>query len=243
MKELILLCTKGYPLGSVLSRIFMVESEYLFCWKRYVDDTNCFIKNDSVDYAISVLNSFHPSIQFTYETENNNSISFRDIELLRVGEKIETRVFRKPTNTDLYIHWQPFARLQWKHSTLKTLVYRSYIVCSNEKHLHSELKYLQKAFHQNNGYPPWFINRVFDKVQNDFTRQQTVDPLPNTAVSNDVKKEMLLLPYAEQNGCTLVKSLKTYLKKTLQSNVKADILYTSDNPFDGIHLDTVRGLI
>ena len=43
-------------------------------------------------------------MQLTYETENNNTISFLDIELLRVGENIETRVFRKPTNTDLYIH-------------------------------------------------------------------------------------------------------------------------------------------
>ena len=113
MKELILLSTKGVyftfdgktyvqtngvtmgsPLGQVLSGIFMVKlknnlihtlSEHLACWKRYADDTICFIKNDSIDYVISVLNSFHPSIQFTYETENNNTISFLDIELLRVG--------------------------------------------------------------------------------------------------------------------------------------------------------------
>ena len=105
----------GSPLGPMLSGIFMVEwennlihtlSEYLVCWKRYVDDTICFIKNVSIGYVISVLNGFHPSMQLTYETENNNTISFLDIELLRVGENIETRVFRKPTNTDLYIHWQ-----------------------------------------------------------------------------------------------------------------------------------------
>ena len=61
-------------------------------------------------------------MQFAYETEMN-SISFLDIQVLRVGENIEIKVFRKPTNTDLYIHWQPVAPLQWKHSTLKTLVY------------------------------------------------------------------------------------------------------------------------
>ena len=163
----------GSPLGSVLSGIFMVELEnyliytllkHLACWKKYVDDTICFIKNDSIDYVFSVLNSFHLSIQFTYETENNNIISFLDIELLLVGENIETRVFWKPTNTDLYIHWKLFAPLQWNHSTLKTLVYRGYTVCSNEKHLHSELTYLRKAFHQSNGYPHWFINTVFDKI-------------------------------------------------------------------------------
>ena len=40
-------------------------------------------------------------------------------------------------------------------------------------------------------------------------------PLPDTAVLNDVRKQTLLLPYAWQNGCTLVKSLKRHLKKTL----------------------------
>ena len=98
-------------------------------------DTICFIKNESTDYVNSVLNTYHPSIQFTYETEKNISISFLDIELLRVDKNMEIRVFQKPTNTDLYIHSQSFVPLQWKNSTLKTLVYRSDIVCSNEKHL------------------------------------------------------------------------------------------------------------
>ena len=43
----------GSPLGSVLSGIFMVELEnnlihtllkHLACWKKYIDDTICFIK-------------------------------------------------------------------------------------------------------------------------------------------------------------------------------------------------------
>ena len=132
MKEIILLCTKGVhftfdgktyaetsgmaigsPLGPVLLGIFLVElennliqtlPEHVAYWKIYADNMICFIKNDSIDYVISVLNNFHPSIQITCETENNNSISFLDIELLRVHENIETRVFRKSTNTDFYIH-------------------------------------------------------------------------------------------------------------------------------------------
>ena len=37
----------------------------------------------------------------------------------------------------------------------------------------------------------------------------------------------MLLPYAGQKVCTLVKSLKTHLKKRLPSNVKVDIIYTN----------------
>ena len=98
------------------------------------------------------------------------------------------------------------------------------MVCSNEEHLHSELKYVRNVFRQNNGYPHWFINRVFDKVQDDFMRQQTVESLPDTAVLNDIRKQAFLLSYAGQSGCTFLKLLKTQLRKTLPSTVKADIV-------------------
>ena len=57
----------GSPLGAVLSGIFMVElentivptlSNNLTSWKRYLDDTNCFIKEDSIEHVMSVLNGF-----------------------------------------------------------------------------------------------------------------------------------------------------------------------------------------
>ena len=67
---------------------------------------------------------------------------------------------------------------------------------------------------------------MIDKVKDDFTREQTVEPLLDTDVLNDAKKQMLLLPYAGQNGVIkkTVKSLETHLKKTLPVNVKADIV-------------------
>ena len=94
------------------------------------------------------------------------------------------------------------------------------------KHLYSKLNCLLKVFYPNNGYPYWLINRVFEKVQDNYTRQQTLDPFKDTAVLNDVRKQSLLLPHAGQNRCTLINSLKTHLKKILPSNVKADIVYT-----------------
>ena len=89
---------------------------------------------------------------------------------------------------------------------------------------------LNQNFDQMNGYPLLLINRGFDKIQDNFTRQQTVEPLPDTVVLNDVRKQRLRLPYAGQNGYTLVKSSKTYLKKTLPSKVKVDFVYTCIPP-------------
>ena len=75
-----------------------------------------------------------------------------------------------------------------------------------------------------------FTNRVFDKVRDDFTRQQTVESLSETAVLNYVRKQTLFLSYARKNGCSLVKSLKAYIKETLPLNVKAEIVDTSSPP-------------
>ena len=105
MKELLYLCTKsvhfsfdnniyiesdgvamGSPLGPTLANIFMVELERseipgpvnnkLNNWRRYVDDTICYIKVDSIDYVLSKLNNFHKSIQFTVEVVKEGRISF-----------------------------------------------------------------------------------------------------------------------------------------------------------------------
>ena len=94
---------------------------------------------------MSVLNGFHPSIQFTYETEFKSRLSFRDVVIICNGQSIETCVYRKPTNTGIYIHWNSFALIQWKQSTLKTLVCRSYFICSNDHYLTLELKYLRNV--------------------------------------------------------------------------------------------------
>ena len=39
---------------------------------------------------MSVLNGFYRSIQFTYETESNNSLSFLYVLIIRNGQSVET---------------------------------------------------------------------------------------------------------------------------------------------------------
>ena len=113
----------GSLLGPELLEIFMVElentlvptlSNHLKSWKRYVDDANCFINEDSIEYVMSILNNFHPSSQFTNETEFNNRLKLLDVLITRNGQSIETCVYTKPTNTDIYIHWNSFAPIHWK---------------------------------------------------------------------------------------------------------------------------------
>ena len=97
MKKVLTLCTKnvhfwfnnqiyiqidglamGSPLGPVIANIFIVELEtnlvprledHVQKCRRFVDDTFAYVKIGSVEYVLSVLNSFHKNIKFTYEVE------------------------------------------------------------------------------------------------------------------------------------------------------------------------------
>ena len=122
----------GSPLGPVLSGIFMVHLErtvmpelekFMKPWKRNVDDTINYIKPDFItndikpDFitnVIDILNKFHQNIEFKSEVEHNGKISFLDVLLMRCNGKLETTVFRKETNNDIYLHWRSFAPMTWK---------------------------------------------------------------------------------------------------------------------------------
>ena len=49
----------------------------------------------SIEYIISVLNSFHKNIQFTYEMESNAKLPFVDVLLMRNDEDFTTTVYPK----------------------------------------------------------------------------------------------------------------------------------------------------
>ena len=49
-------------------------------WKRYVDDTCTAIQPCIIEEFHQHLNSIKPSIQFTYEIEQNNQLPFLDIQ-------------------------------------------------------------------------------------------------------------------------------------------------------------------
>ena len=149
MKNLLILCTKnahfsfgnniyqqkdgvtmGSPPGPVLAGIFMVHLErtlmpelekFMKPLKRYVDDTITYIKPDFITNVIDILNKFHQNIKFTYEVEHNGKISFLDVLLMRCNGKLETTVFRKETNNDIYLQWRSFAPMTLEKRYLKDI--------------------------------------------------------------------------------------------------------------------------
>ena len=135
-------------------------------WTRYVDDTLCYIKIDSVDYVLKMLYDFHRNIQFTYEVETDSKILFLDVLVIRdSNNNINRTVYRKSTNNDIYLNWESFAPEKWKRGTLKTLTKRPYDVCSTQELLQKELHYIEKVFCVDNNYPNWVIKKVLKQAK------------------------------------------------------------------------------
>ena len=161
----------GSPLGPLFANIFMSELEKtlipkvedkLNTWTRYVDDTFAFIRRDEIKKVEDILNSFESKIQFTHEEEKDNIISFLDVQIKRLNDKLETNIYRKKTNTDLYINWYSHAPEIWKLGTLRNLVKRAITICSTPDALEKELKYLKKVFCETNQYPYKVVDGIID---------------------------------------------------------------------------------
>ena len=73
-------------------------------WKRSVGDTYCLVKTENLNKILLKVKSFHKNIQFTYEDESNNMLPFLDILVISKNNNIETTVYRKPTNNNIYLN-------------------------------------------------------------------------------------------------------------------------------------------
>ena len=74
-------------------------------WRRLLDGTFMYVNCGSIEYVLSILNSFHNDIKFTYEQENNNRLLFRDVLFIRDDKKINSTLCREDTHNNLYLHW------------------------------------------------------------------------------------------------------------------------------------------
>ena len=51
--------------------------------KCYIDDTYAYVVSEKIDFILKELSSYHPNINFTYELEESNKITFVDVLINR----------------------------------------------------------------------------------------------------------------------------------------------------------------
>ena len=102
-----------------------------------------------------------PHIQFTVEEpDQHESPPFLDTKVKPgPNNTLSTTVYRKPTHTDQYLHWNSNHFISVKHSVYNTLAHRAKVVSSDQQSLHQELEHISMAL-QNCHFPKWALNTL-----------------------------------------------------------------------------------
>ena len=161
----------GSPLGPLLANAFMCSIEETLeregkmptYYKRFVDDTLTIMPNKtSADNFLDILNQCHSSIKFTMETESNSMLPFLGTQLLNKHTRVETKVYVKPTNTGLLLHYKSHVDDRYKRGLLKTMLDRAYRLSSNWHYFSEECDRLKLVFSRLK-YPDNLVNSTISR--------------------------------------------------------------------------------
>ena len=217
----------GSPLGPILADVFMSNLELKLnrfttnkpiLWIRYVDDVFCIFNNtQNIKDFLRRINNWHLSINFTHEDEQKEKLAFLDVLIHRDGinNDYKTTLYRKPTNTNLYLLYESNQCREYKLSLIRTLVIRIHRICSTNDFKNEEIKLMKETL-TNNGYPSHLIRRGIREgeiiVKNKNKNNQQNIQTPNQLVT---EKVFFLLPYYGEESTILANKIKHLCKKLL----------------------------
>ena len=123
----------------------------LSSWEHGLENLHRFLEH---------INSLHPSIKFTLEMQKEDkTIPFLDVLLIiQKDGSLGHKVYRKPTHTDRYLHYNSFYRSSIKNSVCKTLINRAKTICEVDN-IEGELEHLRSVLKMN-GYLKKFIDNA-----------------------------------------------------------------------------------
>lgn len=163
----------GSPLSPVAACLYMemLEREHFLdimganvTWFRYVDDVFVLVPEEmNLNEKLKKLNDVEKKIQFTLETENDASLPFLDILIMKRESSAKYRVFRKKTNQDDYIHYFSAHSERVKSGVVIGFFLRAHRICSDE-YLEAEIKHIFDSFLKLK-YPRAFIVRCLRKAR------------------------------------------------------------------------------
>ena len=83
-------------------------------------------------------------LKFTSEAENDNSFSFLDIKITRHNQQFNTSVYRKPTFSGVFMHYESYVDQTYKKSLIDTLPFHCFWSCSDYTSFHLEVENLRE---------------------------------------------------------------------------------------------------
>ena len=161
----------GSPLSPLMANTFMCSIEHNLVdnnrmpsfYHRFVDDTITTQRSlASAEDFLNTLNNYHPSLNFTMECEVDGKLPFLGTEAIRTHGHIETKVYVKPTNTGLLLHYQSHVDRRYKRSLVITMLNRAFRLSSSWKHFVEKCDRLKSVF-ANLRYPLRLVDTIISE--------------------------------------------------------------------------------
>ena len=208
----------GSPISSIVANLYMESFEVRALqsspnppsvWQRFVDDTFVIMKKAHKEEFLTHLNSVDSNIQFTSEEPRRPDGSLPFLDILITPDKdgrLDTTVYRKPTHTDQYLHWDSHHTISSKYSVVGTLHHRAKTIYSNNHLLQQEEDHLSEAL-MNCNYPIWALNGVKMKMNNPAQKKRNKT---NTTQQNNIPKPYITAPYYKGLNESVKKKCSNY---------------------------------
>ena len=137
------------------------------------------------------MNRQNPRIQFTMEEEKEGSLPFMDVQFTRQSNGALARsVYRKPTHTNRYLHYQSHHLKSAKSGIVANLTDRAIKICNSEDARNAEFGKIRELLTMN-GYPKKFIEK-------EISQQIKRSAIPQIMIKEDeCKMETVSIPFID----------------------------------------------
>ena len=143
------------------------------------------------------------------EEQSHGQLAFLNILLKRNNGEISVLVYRKPTQTDQYLHYSSHQQASCKESNISSLFDRAYSIITNKNDLHKENSRIKQVLKENE-YQESIINKIFRRITNNRSLPQSKPLRQTTDIQEDEIRISISLPYVEGNSEKLRRIIRSY---------------------------------
>jgi hypothetical protein len=176
----------GSPLSSVLCNLFLEDLEEWAIssfrskpevFVRYMDDIFFVWQQGECNISgfHTHLNDQDSNIRFTIELEDNGKIPFLDVLLSRATGCLATEVYKKPTNSDLYLQYDSCHPKSAKNGIVNTLLHRAETHSSCNESYNREIVNVERVLEKNK-YPISLVKNINRKRKQQRVKKEIEKP-------------------------------------------------------------------
>ena len=149
-------------------------------------------------------------MKFSFKKEQNKCFNFLDVKFIRENNVFTTSVYRKPTFSGVYTHFDSYMPLNFKFSLVSTIIFRSFTICSGIPKFHQEICKIKEIFIKNS-----YSEKFIDKCVKTFLNKVFI---PKRIVQTTEKKQVTIVLFYM---CMISTELEVKLHRTFKQLLPA----------------------